>query len=527
MQPNNKLFVETKEQYKERVDHLQSDLHNLEAYMEEFTSFLPLAVCIVNTDNLIVDNNEAFSDFVGYKSEESAGKLLANIFVEHEALEQLLSTARQAPQRAPEENLTLITKSGAEVAVTVTVSLRHDIHDEYTGYFVGIMPRADSEPEEKPEPIPTPTPDEDDRTEEIEQELKTAQSQLVHEEEKNQAMIDSMRDGVLMIDGNERVDAINAEAMEALSIEQEDIQEQKITDLDYRKQLVPLINKITDNRPDKEELKISNRTFEVAIRSTTTENGQTYRLVILHDVSQDEFVEDMKLTFVSVAAHQIRTPLSAIRWSFEILVNQLQEPEYKKVAQRGYRSTKNMLEIVNELLNLDRLQSGKDGYSFEAVSTTELIDQYVEEVKSNEELIDQPNIIFDHPIDPLPKVRADREKLRVVLRNLIDNALKYTESNGSVEIESSVYVTNDYGNDMIQISVTDTGIGIPPEAQDKIFSKFYRADNATAEQTDGTGIGLYITKQIVEAHDGTIWFESESEEGTTFFVQLPIAQTQD
>lgn len=514
--------METKEQYKERVAHLESDLHNLEGYMEEFTSFLPLPVCIVNADEVIVDNNEAFADFLEYsKNDEGAGTLLANIFVEDKALEELLTAARQSPDSALERDLTLVTTSGEEKSVTVTVSARHDIHDEYTGYFLGVTPIP--EPAESQQ-APPPSPEEEPKAE---QELQKSKSKLAHEKEKSQAVIDSMRDGVLVIDNEGRVDSINAKAAETLSLDQADIHGEKIADLDYHKRLVPLIEKIADKSSEEEELKLGDQTFEVTIRSTTTENGQTYRLVILHDVSEDEFVEDMKLTFVSVAAHQIRTPLSAIRWSLEILVNQLKDPEQKKVAQRGYRSTKNMLEIVNELLNLDRLQSGKDGYSFEPVNTTELIQQYVDEVKSNDELIDQPTVVFEKPIDRLPKVRADREKLRVVFRNLIDNALKYTDSDGSVEIESSVHVTNDYGNDMIQISVSDTGIGIPPEAQDKIFSKFYRADNATAEQTDGTGVGLYITKQIVEAHDGTIWFESEPDEGTTFFVQLPIAQTQD
>ena len=110
---------------------------------------------------------------------------------------------------------------------------------------------------------------------------------------------------------------------------------------------------------------------------------------------------------------------------------------------------------------------------------------------------------------------------------ILDNALKYTPTDGTVNIDASVHVTNDYGSDMVQIQIADDGIGIPPDSQDKIFSKFYRADNATKVKTDGTGIGLYISKQIIDEHDGTIWFESKEGEGTTFYIQLPIAQIQD
>jgi two-component system sensor histidine kinase VicK len=336
-----------------------------------------------------------------------------------------------------------------------------------------------------------------------------------------------MRNGLLVIDDEGRIDTINAHAADVLSVDRSKICGESIDSLSDRTELSELLTLINANPGEPKKIKIDKQTFEVDVEVAQTEDGKNYTLVMLHDITKDEFIEDMKLTFVTVAAHQIRTPLSSIRWSLEILASQIKDEEQKKIAQRGYRSTQNMLEIVNALLNLDRLQSGQDGYNFESIDIVAMIDEYADEARANKRIIEQADIIFNPPQGSLPKVKADKEKLKIVIRNLIDNALKYTPTDGTVNIDASVHVTNDYGSDMVQIQIADDGIGIPPDSQDKIFSKFYRADNATKVKTDGTGIGLYISKQIIDEHDGTIWFESKEGEGTTFYIQLPIAQIQD
>lgn len=493
--------------------------------MEEFTSFLPLPVCILNTKQIIVDGNEALAKLTGYENKELMGNTLGDYIVEKEPLAKLFTAVGQIANSTKEDVLTLKTKAGMGKPVRVTVGPRRDIAGDLTGYFVGLALTVVSPPPMPSEKkIPVQTGDKSKGDEALLNDH--CEGTAEYEKHKNLAIIDGMRDGLIILDEDGIVDQMNAHAADVLSVDRDKIQGESMENLKNREDLAILFEEIDTAPEEPEGIKIGNQTFEVSVQLVKAENRQTYKLILLHDITKDEFIEDMKLTFVTVAAHQIRTPLSAIRWSLEILVQQLENEEHKKIAQRGYRSTKNVLEIVNALLNLDRLQSGEDGYSLEPTDVTEMIDQYVQQVQDNNHIIDQADVLYDPPIDPLPKVSADQEKLQIVIRNIIDNALKYTPTDGSVKIDTSVHVSNDYGSDMVQIEIADTGIGIPDESQGKIFSKFYRADNATKMKTDGTGIGLYISKQIIEAHDGTIWFESKEGEGTTFYIQLPIAAIQ-
>jgi two-component system sensor histidine kinase VicK len=515
--------VETKEQYKNRVAHLEDDLHNLEAYMEDFTSFLPVAVCIASTDSVIVDTNEAFSKFVGHENKEAIGMKLDEIFTDPAKFRKLRQAVDEGPGSPQSTRLTLQKKSGDEQSVRLTIGIRRDIDSENSGYFIGIAPVPESQPSAPPAPTAIET-DLAKKTAQLEGELSNEQKKELHQQQKNQAILNGLQNAIIVLDKDNNIDTVNDHAAEILSVDQGEVCGQSLDMLRERDDLQALITRIDSGSSDEsDKFKIGEQAFDISTQPITTADGTTYQLITLHDVSRDEFIEEMKMTFVTVAAHQIRTPLAAIRWSLEILVQQLEDEEQKQIARRGYRSAQNILEIVNEILNLDRLESGQDGYSFAPIDIIELLDGYVEEVEANNRIIEQADIIYNRPVDPLPKVRADREKLRIVLRNLIDNALKYTDSDGSIEIESSVHVSNDYSNDMIQISISDSGIGIPAADQDKIFSKFYRADNATSVKTEGTGIGLYISKQIVDLHDGTIWFESEEDSGTTFFIRLPIA----
>lgn len=498
--------------------------------MEEFTSFLPLAVGVVSQEGVVVDTNEAFTQFTGYENSEAVGNPLSYFFVETDTLDNILTSLNESPGTERQAKLTLKTGSGSEKTVRVTIGIRHDIDGKMSGYFIGISNVFESNPPPAPKPIDKTldeiSEEQPEEAEPSEDNVEDAAESVIDQQDKNRAIIDGVRDGILVIDNEGVFDLINQRATEMLSLERDELSGKPLETLSDREELAPLVTQINSEDDETTKMELGEDTFEVSVHSATVDDS-VYRIVTLHDISRDQFIEDMKLTFVSVAAHQIRTPLSSIRWSLEILANQLEDEEQKEVARRGYRSTQNILEIVNGLLNLDRLQSGEDQYEFEPVDVIEVIEGYVDEVRDHNKILEQPEIIFETPMDPLPKVRADRDKLRIVFRNLIDNALKYTDSDGSVTIETSVHVTDDYGNDIVEVSVADTGIGIPAEAQEKIFSKFYRADNATSMETDGSGIGLYITKQIVDEHDGTIWFESAEGEGTTFFVRLPMSQTQD
>lgn len=238
-------------------------------------------------------------------------------------------------------------------------------------------------------------------------------------------------------------------------------------------------------------------------------------------------LDTAKFEFVSVTTHQLRTPLSAIKWTFDMLAKGELGPvtdEQKMFAQKGYESTDRAIEIVNELLKIDSIQEGKDtraNYNFANVDLAELINSvlflFANQVKArNIELIfNKPNTSLVAQVDP--------KRLHVVFENLLDNAVKYTKLGGRVTVTLSDAKLNS-ARSVAEVTVSDTGIGIPSGEQTKIFQRFFRSSNAVKLVTDGNGLGLAIVKDIVDNHQGEIWFESKENEGTTFHLTLPLQQ---
>jgi len=230
-------------------------------------------------------------------------------------------------------------------------------------------------------------------------------------------------------------------------------------------------------------------------------------------------LDQMKSEIISVVAHQLRTPLSAIKWTLKMLLDgdlgRLPQDQYSLLS-KGFESNERMIGLVNDLLSVDRLESGKFKYSFIPVQFEELINAMVNDLLP---VATQRGVRVDlnFPASPLPKIKVDPDKIHDVLQNLIDNAIKYSQENGVVTVGLAAE------GPMFHFSVTDQGIGIPEDQKDKIFARFFRASNAVHTQTNGSGLGLFIAQAIVKRHGGNIWFESKEGEGTTFHVTLPVA----
>jgi signal transduction histidine kinase len=231
-------------------------------------------------------------------------------------------------------------------------------------------------------------------------------------------------------------------------------------------------------------------------------------------------LDQMKSEIISVVAHQLRTPLSAIKWTLKMLldgdVGKLPTEQYSLLS-KGYESNERMIGLINDLLSVDRLESGKFKYTFIPVQFEELIRAMVSDLLP---VATQRNVRVDLnvPPKPLPKIKVDPDKIHDVLQNLIDNAIKYSKENSVVTVNIVAEGA------LFHFSVTDQGIGIPEDQKDKIFARFFRATNAVQTQTNGSGLGLFIAQAIVKRHGGNIWFESKEGEGTTFHVTLPLVQ---
>jgi len=236
-------------------------------------------------------------------------------------------------------------------------------------------------------------------------------------------------------------------------------------------------------------------------------------------------LEEAKSKFVAVTAHQLRTPLSAIKWTFDMILGEKLGPitgEQKEFLAKGFESSQRMIKIVNDLLHVDQMEADKVEYQFTSFDLPKLLDSVAFEF-SNQAISKEIKFEIEKPNSNLPQIEGDENKLRVVLENLIDNAVKYTPKGGRVTITLSDKNINSAGR-MVDIIITDSGIGIPKAEQSKIFGKFFRAGNAIRIEPDGSGIGLYISKDIIEKHGGSLSYENASGEGTIFHLALPLKQ---
>lgn len=226
----------------------------------------------------------------------------------------------------------------------------------------------------------------------------------------------------------------------------------------------------------------------------------------------------LKSDWISISAHELRTSLAANKWMLKMFLDQdFGDITHEQAGfmKKAFDATERMLGLVNDMLAVNHTQDGAVlSYVFKDTNIVKLLDDVIFDFHG-ESFKKGVEIIFLRP-DPTPReISIDADKIRVVLQNLIENGIKYSKKAHSVIVSVA-----DQGAEL-RISVKDQGIGIPADEQPKIFDKFYRATNAKQSDEIGSGIGLYTTKMIVESHGGKLWFESEENDGTTFFFTLP------
>lgn len=240
-------------------------------------------------------------------------------------------------------------------------------------------------------------------------------------------------------------------------------------------------------------------------------------VVVAKDMRIFKEVEKAKSEFISIAAHQLRTPLSAIKWTMQMLMDgdfgKLNE-EQKKALTEGNLANDRMVALIADLLNVSRIEEGRFALKLSPVKLDTMIESIISSLKIK---ADKKGVSLSYiKTADLPLINIDNEKIYIVLENLIENAIKYTTTGGKVIVEVGVM------RDNLEVRVKDTGIGIPDIEKESMFKRFFRGSNAKQKNTDGSGLGLYIAKSIVEKHNGRIWFESVENEGTIFFVRLPL-----
>lgn len=343
------------------------------------------------------------------------------------------------------------------------------------------------------------------------------------EKDKTRVVITHLLDGLLVFNQQKILDLINPQAERFFAIRSEDIIGKALPELAVFPALKGMADFLGEEIKSLQRAEFKPRE-DLILEVTTVPLARGDKnigvLIILHDVTREKSVEKMKSDFVSLAAHQLRTPLSAIKWTLKMLLDEdlgkITE-EQRAVVGKTYQSNERMIELINDLLDVTRIEEGRYLYKPQLAQIGDIIKLVVNSVRGKARG-KNIGLEFQKPLKPLPRVRVDTEKLQLAIQNIVDNAIRYTDAGGNVTI-SVKYATRE-----IEILVRDNGIGIPEDQQKRIFSKFFRGANAQKVDTEGSGLGLYIAKNIIEAHGGKIWFESKEGAGTAFHLTIPIRE---
>ena len=245
--------------------------------------------------------------------------------------------------------------------------------------------------------------------------------------------------------------------------------------------------------------------------------GQKSFLKIIRDQTTEIAALRSKSEFLTVASHQFRGPATDISWALQSLGSDATLSDANKaIVQNALEASQGLIRRIEDLLNIAKMEEGHAGYAFEEADIAEFVGKVLADLLPAARKAGV-KLYFDRPAVALPHVTIDPRQMAIVLANLVENAVRYNVENGTV----TVRIDPVDGKPFVRVSVKDTGIGIPPEAIDKLFKKFFRADNAVKSQTEGSGLGLYIAKSIVSAHGGEIGAESELGRGTTIWFTLP------
>ncbi|MBI4138176.1 MAG: HAMP domain-containing histidine kinase [Candidatus Wildermuthbacteria bacterium] len=231
-------------------------------------------------------------------------------------------------------------------------------------------------------------------------------------------------------------------------------------------------------------------------------------------------IERMKTEFVSLAAHQLRNPLSVIRWTLQVMLEGDYGPVPKKqreLLQKTFESNESMIRLINDLLDVSRIEEGRYLYepAFKDIVAVvnSMADKYKEEAERR-----GVALLVQEVSGGVPLVYIDEEKIRLAIQNLLENALRYTPRGGRVTIELS------HDTKEVRVAVRDTGMGIPESQQRRVFQKFFRATNAKSLDSEGSGLGLYLVKNIIQAHGGSVEFQTQEGKGSVFTLRVPLGK---
>ncbi len=361
-------------------------------------------------------------------------------------------------------------------------------------------------------------------------------NQLIADKTKIEAILESMGDGVFMANPNKKIVLINNSAKKLIKLGRRNVlgrfygdvfkfKTEKGKLLNYEVDC-PIQQAISENRSVvRDDLKVTTtygKEIPVAIFVAPVIDAKSNVLggiVVLRNITYEKEMERMKYEFVSIATHELKTPVAAIAGHLSMVLEEgigKVDDRAKKLLTRALEGAKRLSKLINDLLNVSRIEEGKMSMDIQPRDIGKIIESVISElqIKAKEKKI---YLKYQKPKRRLPKVLVDEIRIREVITNLIDNAIKFTRRGG-------VTVSATKSRDLVTITVADTGVGISKEYIPHLFQKFHQIESAYTREAGGTGLGLYISKSIVELHKGKIYVESKPNVGSKFKFTIPIAK---
>ncbi|TDO89279.1 signal transduction histidine kinase [Halanaerobium saccharolyticum] len=339
---------------------------------------------------------------------------------------------------------------------------------------------------------------------------------LVMEKEKSEAVVNNLSSPLIVTDQDHKIVLINETAKELFSIKQ-DVIDTHFLEVIQAEEIFEYIKNpdAKEKRTFKLKKDDKERHYRISTKQVIDEDEEyQFTVTLLEDITRLKEIDNMKSEFVSTVSHEFRTPLTSMNMGLSMVINEdtgeLNE-EQRELLEAAYEDVERLTELVNDLLDLSKIESGRIEMEFDKVDVNNLIEKTLNPFyKQAEEK--EIELKFKQSEDNV-FAWADPSKISWVISNLVGNALRYADE-GKIEVSAEVKGRR------VLVSVTDNGPGIPKEYQSKIFDKFVRAGNDKDEKS-GTGLGLAISKEIITAHNGRIWVDSEEGEGSTFSFYIP------
>jgi len=482
-----------------KISVLLEDLASLESYARDLFSFLPLPVCLVSAIGIILDANPSFEEISGYKLEEIIGKPAEELFDKGRIEELSRQTLEKGFVGAGEINL--FTKDKRKILGSVSTTLRKTEEGETVGYFLGFFDLTNIKKREKE------LRDAQVALTNILEDVEEARANVEEEKNKTEAIITNLTDGILVFDEKNKLSLMNPLVEKFFDIKAKDLDSKSISELSTFSTLEPLTRLLGEEIGEifrKEILIKKGLTLEVSTVPVVRKKERLGTLTILHDITREKMVERMKTEFVSLAAHQLRTPLSAIKWTLRMLLDgDLGEitKEQKDFIIKTYKSNERMITLINNLLDVARIEEGR--YIYKPILTDfEPIVQFI--VNSYREQTNKKKlkIEFKKSEKKLPRVMLDVEKIRLAIQNLLDNAIKYTPAGRKVtvslksvqkEIELSKYVITNWPNShnaiwaQMDIVIANILVGNETATNTEIGTLFANHEDNGEIHREGTG----------------------------------------